>query len=138
MTVIKNQISALMELVNIDHEMDWSDFNHVVKFLEVNLDAVIKEVHGMDKLLIDDGKTQVNCPPPTEPNAHGSLLMRTLSEKEGTDGVLAKREFKVHYLGVDPEDPEKRKIEIRENIFKAPDSADKPPIMTENVVTVSI
>jgi hypothetical protein len=131
--------SALMELVNINHEMDWSDFNHVVKFLEVNLDKVIKEVHGFDKLLIDDGKTQLNCPPAPEPgDSHGSLLLRTLIEKEGFNGILLKREFKVYDHGVDPEDEEKHKVQIREDIVKAPEKAGKPPVMTENKVTVSI
>jgi hypothetical protein len=131
--------SALMELVNIHHEMDWSDFNLVVQFLEENLDKVIQEVHGFGKLLIDDGKTQLNCPPAPEPgDSHGSLLLKTLSEKEGTGGILLKREFKVYDQGVDPEDQEKHKVQIREDIVKAPEEAGKPPIMTENKVTVSI
>jgi hypothetical protein len=131
--------SALMELVNINHEMDWSDFNDVVKFLEENLDKVIKEVHGFDKLLVDDGKTQLNCPPAPEPgDSHGSLLLKTLSEKLGPSGILLKREFKVYDHGVDPQDKDKHKVQIREDIVKAPEEAGNPPVMTENTVTVSI
>lgn len=130
--------SALMELVNINHEMDWCDFDKVVKFLEENLDKVIKDVHSFDKLLIDDGKTQLNCPPAPEPgDSHGSLLLKTFSEKRGPSGILLKREFKVYDHGVDPEDEEKHMVQIREDIF-APEGAGKAPVMTENEVTVSI
>lgn len=131
--------SALMELVNIDHDMDWADFDDVVKFLETNLDKVIKEVHGFDKVLIDDGKTQLNCPPaPEAGDSHGSLLLRSLSEKEGPSGITVKREFKVHALGPDPDDPKLSKIEIREDVVKAPVEPGKPPVMTENSVIVTI
>jgi hypothetical protein len=133
--------SALMELVSINHEMDWSDFNDVVKFLEENLDKVIQEVHGFHKLLIDDGKTQLNCPPAPEPgDSHGSLLLKTLSEKLGpSSGILLKREFKVYDHGVDPEDDTKHKVQIREDIVKAPEEGQgTSPVMTENMVTVSI
>lgn len=131
--------AALMDLVNIHHEMNWSDFDVVVKFLEENLDKVIAEVHGFDKLLIDDGKTQLNCPPaPEAGDSHGSLLLRTLSEKEGNHGVTMKREFKVHDCGVDPDEPNNHLVEIREDIVKAPTEVGGAPLMTENVVTVSI
>jgi hypothetical protein len=131
--------SALMDLVNIHHEMDWSDFDEVVKFLEGNLDRVIAEVHGFHKLLVDDGKTQLNCPPaPEAGDSHGSLLLRTLSEKEGAHGVTLKREFKVHDCGADPNQPDHHLVEIREDIVQAPTEAGKPPVMTEHAVTVSI
>lgn len=132
--------AALMKLVNIHHELDWSDFDAVVKFLEENLDKVIHEVHhDFDKLLIDDGMTQLNCPPAPEPgDSHGSLLLRTLSEKEGSHGITVRREFKVHDSGADPDDANNRLVEIREDITKAPTEAGQPPIMTENKVTVSI
>ena len=51
----KSPSSILMSLVNINHELDWSDFDDVVKFLEENVYKVIDEVHGLDKLLLDDG-----------------------------------------------------------------------------------
>jgi hypothetical protein len=132
--------SALMELVNINHEMDWSDFNDVVQFLELNLDRVIREVHSFDKLLTDDGKTQLNCPPAPEPgDSHGSLLLKTLSEKLGPSGILLKREFKVYDHGVDPDDETKHKVQIREDIVKAPEAGKgTSPVMTENKVIVSI
>lgn len=129
--------AALMELTNIDH---MSDFNEVVQFLSENLDKVIDEVHGFDKLLVDDGKTQLNCPPAPEPgDSHGNLLLRTLSEKEGVvGGITLKREFKVHDCGVDPDDQRKHKVEIREDVVKAAEEEGKPPVFTENVVVVSI
>ena len=128
--------AALMELVDVDH---LNDFDFVVKFLSENLDKVIKEVHGFDKLLIDNKKTQLNCPPPPEKgDSHGSLLIRTLSETEGSGGITFKREFKVHDCGVDPNDSTKHKVEIREDSVKAPDEAGKPPIMSENVTTISV
>lgn len=133
--------SVLMEMTNINHEMDWTDFDNVVKFLEVNLDKVITEVHSFDKLLIDDGKTQLNCPPAPEPgDSHGSLLLKTLSEKLGPSGILLKREFKVYDHGVDPADEKKHKVQIREDIVKAPEAGTggTSPVMTENEVTVSI
>jgi hypothetical protein len=131
--------SALMDLVNIHHEMDWSDFDDVVKFIEENLDKVIDEVHGFDKLLLDDGKTQLNCPPaPESGDSHGGLLLRTLSEKEGDHGVTMKREFKVHDMGIDPDEPENHRVEIREDVIKAPSEAGQPPICSENVAVVSI
>jgi hypothetical protein len=139
MVVQTNLCSQLMELANIHHEMDWSDFDDVVKFLEANLDAVIAEVHGLDKLLIDDGKVQLNCPPPPEAgDSHGHLLLRTLSEKVGDGGITLKREFKVHSAGPDPDDANRRMVEIREDVVKAPDTAGEPPVQKENVVTVSI
>lgn len=122
-----------MELVNIHHTMDWSDFDDVVKFLESHLFEVIKEVHGHDKLLLDDGKTQLNCPPAAEKgDSHGSLLLKTLSEKKAAGGITLKREFKVHDAGVDPENTENHKVKIREDVVKA------GGIMSENLVTVSI
>jgi hypothetical protein len=129
--------AELMELVDVDHT---NDFEEVVRFLKENLDKVIKEVHGFDKLLVDNSKTQLNCPPPPAKGdrRHGNLLLRTLSEAEGSGGITFKREFKVHNCGVDPDDDEKHKVEIREDSMKAPDEAGKPPIMTENVVVISI
>jgi hypothetical protein len=130
--------ATLMSLTNINHEMDWCDFDDVVKFLEENIDSVINEVHGFDKLLLDDGMTQLNCPPKSESSdSHGYLLLRTISEKDGQYGITMKREFKVHDLGVDPDNLDNHQIEIREDIVKAPAEAG-PPVYSENVVTVSI
>jgi hypothetical protein len=137
-TALHSPSATLMSLTNINHDMDWCDFDDVVKFLEDNMDNVIKEVHGLDKLLIDDGKTQLNCPPqPESTDSHGNLLIRTISEKDGAFGITMKREFKVHDLGVDPDEPDNHMIEIREDIVKAPAEAG-PPLFSENVVTVSI
>jgi hypothetical protein len=139
MTVVTNLSSELMELVNINHEMDWRDFDDVVEFLEKNLDAVIKEVHGFDKLIIDDGKVMLNVPPsPEAGDSHGGELLRTLSEKQGSGGITLKREFKVHLLGPDPDDATKRRIEIREDVVRAPDEAGQPPIYAEHSVVITI
>jgi hypothetical protein len=122
--------SELMELVDVDH---MADFDQVVEFLRDNLDRVIREVHGFDKLLLDNGKTQLNCPPPPERgDSHGHLLLRTLSEREGSGGITLKREFKVHDSGADPDKAGHYRVEIREDIVKAGGS------YHENVVTVSI
>jgi hypothetical protein len=130
--------AELMKLVDVDH---MSDFQEVVEFLSANLDKVISEVHGFDKLLVDNGKTQLNCPPaPENGDSHGNLLIRTLSEKAGPDGITLKREFKVHDCGVvlDTDEEEKHKVEIREDVMGAPAEVGLPPVMRENVVVTSI
>jgi hypothetical protein len=128
--------AEFMELVDVDH---MSDFNQVVEYISLNLDRIIREVHGFDKLLIDNAKTQLNCPPaPEAGDSHGALLMRTLSEKEGSFGITLKREFKVHDCGVDAENPGKHKVEIREDVVMAPAAQGQAPIMTENVLVLSI
>lgn len=104
---------------------------HAISHLGI-LPSHTTQVHGFDKLLIDNGKTQLNCPPAPEPgDSHGGLLIRTVSEMEGANGITLQREFKVHDLGKDPDNAALHKIEIREDIMK-------PPDMSENVTTVSI
>ena len=128
--------ATFMKLVDVDH---LNDFDAVVKYLTNNLDKIIKEIHGFDKLLIDNGKTQVNAPPaPENGDSHGGLLLRSLSEVEGSGGITYKREFKVHDLGVDPDNAGLHKIEVREDSEKAPDEVGKPPVMVENKVCISI
>jgi len=130
--------AAFMHLVDVEKE-HLNDFNEVVAYLKEHLDEIINEVHSFDKLLLDDGKTQLNAPPaPEAGDSHGSLLLRTLSEVEGPHGVTLKREFKVHDCGVDPNDATLHKVEIREDTVKAPSEAGQPPLYNENVVTVSI
>lgn len=125
-----------MALVDVEH---MADFNQVVEYLKQNLDKIINEVHGFDKLLIDNGKTSLNCPPaPEQGDSHGSLLIRTLSEKEGHFGLTLKREFKVHDCGIDKENPGMHKVEVREDVVKAPEPDKKTPVMEENVLIVSI
>jgi hypothetical protein len=134
--------AELMKLVNI-HKAgeDWTDFSTVVAFLQEHLYDIIHEVHvTFDKLLIDDGETQLNCPPPAErSDSHGALLLRTLSEQESTQGIVAKREFKVHDCGpAVVNDSRQRIIEIREDVMKAPVEAGQLPIMTEHVTKVTV
>ncbi|KAL3919681.1 MAG: hypothetical protein SGILL_003634 [Bacillariaceae sp.] len=119
--------SELMTLVDVDHQ---NDFQKVVEYLEANLDAIIKEVHGFDKLLLDNGKTQLNCPPASEGgDSHGGLLIKTLSETEGPNGISLKREFKVHSVS-------DGKVEIREDVVKA--TANGQPDLMENVKVLAI
>ena len=130
--------SEFMHLVDVEKE-HLNDFKDVVAFLEKHLDDIINEVHGFDKLLIDDGKTQLNAPPkPEAGDSHGSLLLRTLSEKEGPEGITLKREFKVHDCGVDPNNAALHMVEIREDTVAAPTEVGQPPVYKENAVTVSI
>jgi hypothetical protein len=143
--------AALMELINVHKpENKWSDFHEIVKFLEENLDKVIDEVHhGFDKLLIDNGHTQLNCPPPPEPgDNHGSLLLRALSEQEtgaNHSGIVVRREFRVHDCGPSEEDSDTSGaptslhwIEIRENVVRAPAKPGEPPSMLEHVAMVQV
>jgi hypothetical protein len=97
--------SELMKLVDVNH---LNDFDKVVGFLKDNLNAIISEVHGFDKLVIDNGVTQINCPPSKDPTDVGQLLLYTLSETHSNDGITLRREFKVHQV--------KEGIEIREDI----------------------
>lgn len=128
--------AEFMKLVDVEH---MSDFDEVVAYLSTNLDKIINEVHGFDKLLVDNQKTQLNCPPaPEAGDSHGALLIRSLSEVEGPGGLTLKREFKVHDLGVDTEHAGQHKVEIREDIVKAPTEAGAGPVYSENVRIVSI
>ena len=128
--------AEFMKLVDVHH---LSDFAQVVEYLKAHLYDIIKEVHGFDKLLIDNETTQLNCPPAPEPgDSHGSLLIRTLSEKEGPFGITLERVFKVHDCGADPEQPGNHKVEIREDLVQAPPAEGQPPVMKENVLVVSI
>jgi hypothetical protein len=56
---------------------------------------------------------------------------------EGAFGITLKREFKVHDLGTE-EGTNQHKVEIREDVVKAPDAEGKPPVMSENVRVVTI
>jgi hypothetical protein len=132
--------AEFMTLVDVDHQ---NDFNAVVEYVKSNLDKIISEVHGFDKLLIDNGKTQMNCPPaPEGGDTHGGLLIKTLSEAEGAFGITLKREFKIHDLGRGGGDEEggtnTHRIEIREDVVKAPAEEGQQPIMSENSVVVEI
>lgn len=123
--------ATLMELTDVDH---MSDFDQVTAFLSRNLDKVINEVHGLDKLLLDNGKTQLNCPPKAEKgDSHGSLLIRTLSEKEGSGGITLKREFKVHVVGAGSDG--KQEIEVREDVVAASPNG---PVNKENRTTLAV
>lgn len=126
--------AEFMELVDVEH---MNDFSMVQGYIAKHLDDIINEVHGFDKLLVDNGKTQLNCPPaPEAGDSHGNLLLRTLSEKESSCGITLKREFKVHEMGLDHDNL--HKIEIREDVIKAPKTPGQPPVCSENRVVVSI
>ncbi|CAB9502863.1 expressed unknown protein [Seminavis robusta] len=136
--VANHSVSAtFMKLVNVHHEMDLADFEEIVKFLKENIDGVIHDVHKMDKLILDDGETMLNCPPaPEAKDSHGNELIRTLSEKQTSLGIAVKREVKVHVLGPDPDDATKTRIEIREDMVKG--GEDGKPVFTEHRETISI
>lgn len=102
---IHSPSSELMKLADVNH---LNDFDQVVNFLKNNLNAIISEIHGFDKLVIDNGVTQINCPPSKDPTDIGQLLLYTLSETHNNDGITMRREFKVHQV--------KEGIEIREDI----------------------
>ena len=126
-----------MRLVSVHHEMDLADFKDICKFLTEHVDEVIHDVHKLDKLILDDGETMLNCPPaPEAKDSHGNELIRTLSEKQTSFGITVKREVKVHVLGPDPTDASKTRIEIREDMVKGGD--DGKPVFTEHRETISI
>lgn len=128
--------SDLMTLVDIEH---MSDFNDVVEFLKLHLNDIIQEVHGFDKLMLDNGKVLLNVPPaPESGDNHGAELLRTLSEKhDDAHNVTLKREFKVHDVGA-TSNGMLRKVEIREDVVQAPSEIGQPPVYKENVATIEI
>ena len=156
--------TELMKLVNI-HEDDshhnmndtdngtWTDFTTITEYIQEHLYDVIYELHHTyDKLLIDNGEVQINCPPSEEEDpdsintSHSTLLLRTLSEKEATNGsgITAKREIKVYDCGPVTNDHDNnnyhyRSILIREDIVQAShDVNDTHPILTEQSITICV
>mmetsp|Transcript_3258 Transcript_3258/g.5052 ORF Transcript_3258/g.5052 Transcript_3258/m.5052 type:complete len:146 (+) Transcript_3258:18-455(+) len=98
-----------------------NDFEDVVEFLKKHLDDVISEVHGIGKLIVDDGKVSLNCPPaPESGDSHGGLLIRTISEQSPDQGehIVLSREFKVHDMGKSDVHEGMHKIEIRCDVTK--------------------
>jgi hypothetical protein len=143
-----------MKLVNI-HDTNsataattTTDFATITNYIEKHLYDIIHEIHHTyDKLLIDNGQVQINCPPlnvePTDhPGSSSTLLLRTLSEQETADhtGIVAKREIKVYDCGPDATEPNKfRTILIREDIVESSHNVDDThPVLTEQSVTVRI
>jgi hypothetical protein len=141
--------TTLMKLVNIHNRDEWTDFNTVVQYIQEHLYDIIHEVHHVfDKLLIDDGETQLNCPPLSQPNDPSTtvphpdaslLLLRTLSEQTSTSGIMAQRIVKVYDCGgVENHPHHQRTIEIRDDIIRAPVEIGQLPVMTEHVTHVQI
>jgi len=56
---LKSVSAEFMKLVSIHHEMNLTDFDDVVKFLEAHLDEIISDVHKLDKLYLDDGEVSL-------------------------------------------------------------------------------
>lgn len=141
-----------MSMVNIHNQPHQLDDNRVsldaiVAFLTDHLDAIIHEVHhDFDKLLVDDGETQLNCPPPPEPgDNHGALLLRAISEQHDANGIAARRDIRVHDCGIVPTGETTSSqpsllhtVEIRESRVHAATTAGEPPVATEQTVTVQI
>lgn len=146
--------TELMKLVNIhanEGSMDavgpaWTDFTTITDYIHEHLYDIIYEMHHTyDKLLIDNGQVQINCPPSEDTNSsntsHSTLLLRTLSEKEATNGsgITAKREIKVYDCGPATGDDNHRSILIREDIVQAShDVNDTHPILTEQSITIRV
>ena len=154
----------LMKLVNIHPNTvgdtgttstTWTDFTTITNYIQEHLYDIIYEMHHTyDKLLLDDGEVQINCPPHTEDDSHhhttsdtnhSTLLLRTLSEKEATNGsgITAKREIKVYDCGPvvteDEDDTNLRSILIREDVVQAShDVNDTHPILTEQSITIRV
>jgi hypothetical protein len=110
-----NVAGELMKLAQADLD-HMNDFNEVVEHLKKNTFEIVNYVHNMDRLMIDDGHTLLNCPPGAEEgDDHGGLLIRTYSEQVDKFNVeahpLLSREFKVHDLGTTNEGS--NKVEIR-------------------------
>eukprot|EP00121_Abeoforma_whisleri_P010151 Awhi_evm1s9355 len=101
-----NVASTFMNMVQAEKAQD-SNFEEVVEFLKNNYKAIVKYVHDMDKLMIDDGKVMLNCPPaPEKGNNHGDELIRTYAEIMEDEHIAISREFKVHLV-------EEGKVEVR-------------------------
>ena len=134
-----------------------SDFTTITNYIEKHLYDIIHEIHHTyDKLLIDDGRVQINCPPlnpdaddiyridDTKNHHHpgNTLLLRTLSETPATNGngIVAKREIKVYDCGPDETERHKyRTILIREDIVQASNNVnDTHPVLTEQSATIRI
>ena len=147
--------TELMQLVNIhsNNNNTTTDFTTITTYIEKHLYDIIHEIHHTyDKLLIDNGQVQINCPPhhpevdhsDTHHPIHTSstLILRTLSEKEMANhsGIVAKREIKVYDCGPDPTEPNKfRTILIREDIIEASHNLeDTHPSLKEQSVTLRI
>ena len=142
----------LMKLVNIHNETT-NDFTTITNYIETHLYDIIHEIHHTyDKLLIDDGQVQINCPPLNDDanvddhnhdhhHAGSTLLLRTLSEKVASNesGIVAKREIKVYDCGPDETQQNYRTILIREGIVEAShDVNDTHPTLAEQSVTIRI
>lgn len=144
--------TELMKLVNIhDETTATTDFATITNYIEKHLYDIIHEIHHTyDKLLIDDGQVQINCPPlnPDEIHDHhhhhnhgSSLLLRTLSEKEATSGsgIVARREIKVYDCGPDETEQKFRTVLIREDMVQAShDVNDTHPVLSEQSVTIRV
>lgn len=111
-----NACAKLMQLCAAEEDLV-DNFDEVTHYLQKHLVDIIASIHHMDKdterLMADDGITQVCAPPaPEEGDNHGGLLLRTFSEKIEGDHVALTREFKVHSVDA-------KKNEVRYVITRA-------------------
>ena len=135
--------TELMTLVNI-HNDTWTDFTTITNYIQKHLYEIVHEIHDTyDKLLIDNGQVQINCPPIPEPvdsdASSSTLLLRTLSEKEADGvGIIVRREIKVYDCGPDGDDH--RSILIREDTVQVPldTTTDPHPNFNEQSVTIRV
>ncbi|KAG5175081.1 hypothetical protein JKP88DRAFT_259242 [Tribonema minus] len=130
--------SFASQLMVLTAASNLNDFQDVVTFLKEHLDDVINEVHGFDKLLVDDGTVSLNCPPaPENGDSHGGLLIRTISEQSPDKGehIVLSREFKVHDLGKSDSAANAHKVEVRCDVTR---SAEEGRKIEEEKVVVDI
>lgn len=125
-------------------------FNEVVAFLSEgdghNLWEIEKDVWGTDpekRLMVDNGHTMVNCPPPPEPgDNHGGLLVRTFSDRiahdeTGEENIVLQREFKIHDLG-EGEKPGFRRVEVRCDTARADDNDPHRHVISEERAVIQV
>ncbi|KNC83940.1 hypothetical protein SARC_03834 [Sphaeroforma arctica JP610] len=113
----ENTCAKIMQLCAAEESLV-DNFDEVTHYLQKHLNEIIGSVHSMDKdaqrLMADDGVTQVCAPPaPEAGDSHGGLLLKTYSEKIEDGHVALTREFKVH--SVDGKKNELRYVITRAN-----------------------
>ncbi|KAJ3616444.1 hypothetical protein Zmor_011899 [Zophobas morio] len=111
-----NIVSNFMKIVRAD-DKNLSNFEKVVDFLRCHTYEIVRYVRNSEHLMLDDGHTLVNCPPPAEEgDDHGGLLIKTYSELVDQDRIVYSRQFEVHELG--NLYAGQHRIEIRSRIYR--------------------
>eukprot|EP00121_Abeoforma_whisleri_P003619 Awhi_evm1s3253 len=61
-----NYAAQFMHLVEAEKGKDGGNFEEVVEYLKLHCKDIVKYVHDMHHLMVDDGKVMLNCPPAPE------------------------------------------------------------------------